>query len=279
MSSPRPNQQQFEDWNGSSGQRWVSDADHRDRVLAPIAEVLFEHAQPSSGDHVLDLGCGCGHTTLLAADRVGPGRAMGLDLSAPMLAVARQRAGDRTNVSFVQGDAQTHAFESTFDVVISRFGTMFYDDQVAAFTNIGAAVRPGGRLGLVTWQPFARNPWLTVPCEVLAPYGEPPEMVSGRPGPFGQSDADQVADQLQAAGWSNVDLVPVEVPMMIGATVDDATRYLTDTGMVRHVLDPLDPPTCGRALDELRRHLAAYDTGNGVVLGGAVYVVRARRRG
>jgi ubiquinone/menaquinone biosynthesis C-methylase UbiE len=137
-------------WNGDSGRRWAEDPDQRDKVLAPVAEALFTAAGLAPGDAVLDIGCGCGATTLAAARAAGPaGSAFGIDLSEPMLDVARRRARDQavTNAQFEQADAQTHALPaSAFDVTISRFGTMFLADQVAAFTNIAAALRTGGRL-------------------------------------------------------------------------------------------------------------------------------------
>ena len=273
---PIPNRAQFDAWNGASGQRWVDDADHRDRVLGPIAAALLDHARLVPGEAVLDLGCGCGATTIAAADAVSPtGSAVGLDLSAPMLDLAATRAGARANLAFVQADAQGHPFEPAFDVVISRFGTMFYGDQTAAFANIRAAMRTSGRLCVATWQPYSVNDWLTVPFEVLSRYGEPPPAADGGPGPFGQSDAGQVTAELEAAGWSNVDLVPVDVEMPIGHDLDDAIRYLTDTGIVRAVLDPLDSDSRRTAIDELRDLLAGHRTDETVVLGGSIFLVRA----
>src|SRR4249920_3902276 len=124
------NSSQFEAWNGDSGRRWVARADQRDKVLAPVADVLLAAAAPSPGSRVLDIGCGCGATTLLSAIPIGAaGSATGIDLSAPMLDLARQRAiaAGTTNTRFVHGDVQTYAFEpDSIDLVISRFGTMFF---------------------------------------------------------------------------------------------------------------------------------------------------------
>ncbi len=197
-------------WNGDSGHRWAADADRRDHVTQPVADALFDAARLRPGETVLDIGCGCGITTLAAAAAVRPGRATGIDLSEPMLDVARQRAGNRAGVTFLRADAQTHRFTpATFDVAISRFGTMFFDDPVAAFANVAAAVHPGGRLCLATWQSLAANEWLTVPGVALLRFGSVPDLGEGRSGMFAQSDPTVVADVLHAAGWHDVEVAPV----------------------------------------------------------------------
>jgi SAM-dependent methyltransferase len=137
------NRDQFDAWNGDSGRRWVADADRRDRVLRPVADALLATASLVRGETVLDIGCGCGITTLAAGHAVAPGTATGIDLSAPMLDVARQRASATDAATFVQADAQTHRFDrATFDVAISRFGTMFFDEPGAAFAPSASSRGP-----------------------------------------------------------------------------------------------------------------------------------------
>ena len=203
------NASQFDAWNGESGLRWVATADARDRVLAPVGEALLAAAAARPGMRVLDIGCGCGSTTLMAAKSVGnTGSATGIDLSGPMLDLARQRAtaAGAVNASFVQGDAQTHAFEpEAADLVISRFGTMFFADPEAAFANIARALRPDGRLCLATWQPLAANEWLTVPGAALLRHTELPATAPDQPGMFAQSDPELVSATLAAAGFADVD--------------------------------------------------------------------------
>ena len=169
------NTDQYAAWNGESGQRWIADADRRDRIMTPIADALLDTARLGPGDHVLDIGCGCGATTLSAARAVAPtGEANGLDLSAPMLDVARRRAdaAGLTNVHFEQADAQTHRLPGgAFDVTISRFGTMFFADPGAAFANLALALRPDGRLCIATWQPLEANDWLAIPGAALLNHG------------------------------------------------------------------------------------------------------------
>lgn len=200
------NTDQHAAWNGESGHRWVADAERRDRVTAPIAEAVLSAADLRRSDEVLDVGCGCGATSLAAAGAVGPdGSVVGIDLSAPMLDVARARATDEgaRNVTFVVGDAQTHRLPAErFAVAISRFGTMFFADPTAAFANIATALAPSGRLCLTTWQPLAANDWLTIPGAALLRYGELPAAEPRAPGMFAQSDPKAVTATLTEAGYT-----------------------------------------------------------------------------
>lgn len=270
------NQAQRDTWNGDSGLRWVADADRRDAVLAPVAESLLAAARIAPGERILDLGCGCGATTISAARHAGPaGTAHGIDLSDPMLAVARQRARDEglTTVSFTQADAQTHRFPTdAHDVVISRFGTMFFDDPVAAFNNVGRAVRRGGRLAIATWQPLARNDWLTVPGAALLRYGTLPDGPPDAPGMFAQADPDLVRSTLTRAGWTDVDSRAVTVSLRLGDGPADATAYLADSGVGRTVLDTIPARDKPAALDAVTDALAPHATTHGVHLDAAIWI-------
>lgn len=274
----------FDAWNGDSGRRWADEADRRDAVLAPVGAALLDAAHLQPGERVLDIGCGCGVTTLAAARAVGSaGAACGLDLSEPMLTIARRRrdAAGAVNVELVQGDAQTHPIASElappFDVAISRFGTMFFADPVAAFANIRDGLRPGGRACLATWQPLAANDWLTVPGAALLQYGQLPETASGGPGMFGLSDPDAVTATLRAAGFGNVDLTPVTVTFVLGADADDATDYLATSGIGRAVLESVPDEQRAHAIDAVRAVLADHDGGDGVRLDGAIWMIDAVR--
>ena len=275
------NTAQFESWNGDSGTRWVARADERDLVLAPVAEALLSAARLAPGEQVLDIGCGCGATTLAAA-RVGhAGAVTGLDLSAPMLELARRRAADEgiANVAFIQGDAQTHALPASgFDLVISRFGTMFFADPVTAFTNLRSALQPGGRLAIATWQPLTANEWLLVPAAALLEHVAVPEADAGRPGMFSQAEPAVVRETLDAAGLVDVAFEAVEVTLTVGATLDAAVDHLADTGPGRLLLDAIpEGEARGVALADVRATLSDHARDGAVRLGAAIWIVTARR--
>jgi ubiquinone/menaquinone biosynthesis C-methylase UbiE len=272
-----PNQLQRDAWNGDSGQRWVADADRRDQVLSPVADALLAAAELHPGESVVDIGCGCGATSIAAAQQVDPGRAVGLDLSAPMLDLARQRAG-QLPVEFLQADAQTDPIETeAFDIAISRFGTMFFDDPVAAFTNIRRGVRGNGTLCIATWQPLAANDWLTIPGAALLRYGTLPDTATatGGPGMFAQSDPDTITAVLADAGWHAVEVDPVTVTLRLGADADEATDYLADTGIARSVLETIDPAERHHAVDAVREALARCARPEGVCLPASIFIAAA----
>lgn len=276
------NRAQFDAWNGDSGQRWVGGADERDAVLLPVADALFAAAAPRPGAHVLDVGCGCGATTLRAAHTVGEGgAAIGIDLSQPMLDLASQRArrARARNLSFIHGDAQTHGFtHGTLDLVISRFGTMFFSDANAAFANIGRGLRPGGRLCIAAWQPLLANQWLTVPGTALARHADLPESDARGPGMFAQSDPDAVSAILAAAGYVDVSIDDCRVTFTLGRTLDAAVAHLADGGPGRAMLESIPTgPDRDAAIADVREVLAAHHDGSGVHLDGAIWIIRARR--
>ncbi|MDF2901645.1 MAG: SAM-dependent methyltransferase, partial [Phenylobacterium sp.] len=190
------NADQIAYWNNAAGETWAALQDRLDRQIEPLGLRAIEAGAPQPGERVLDIGCGCGQTSFELARRVGPsGRVLGVDISAPMLEVARQRAaGAAANVSFIEADAQTHAFQNGgFDLAISRFGVMFFDDPTAAFRNIGAALRPGGRLSFVCWRPMLENAWMATPLFAAMPLLPPlPPPDPAAPGPFAFADPERV---------------------------------------------------------------------------------------
>ena len=275
------NADQHEAWNGESGQRWVASADRRDNVLAPIADALLDTAAIAIGERVLDLGCGCGATTVMAATATGPtGAVVGADLSGRMLDVARSRGLGQVNVEFRQADVQTDALGGPYEAAISRFGTMFYDDAAAAFTNIAEHLVPGGRLCIVTWQPLGANQWLVVPGAALLDFGTLPEPgVAGGPGMFAQSEADEISRVLGGAGFTDSNTEPRTLALCFGATIADAVEYLADSGPGRAILDTIPTSQQDDALaavaDALEPH---HSPENGVMLDAAVLITTARSR-
>ncbi|HET6834906.1 MAG TPA: class I SAM-dependent methyltransferase [Acidimicrobiales bacterium] len=257
------------------------DPDFYDAELRLYNEHLRAAANVQPHDRVLDVGCGTGQTTREAARAAVDGSALGVDLSAPMLERARRLSDDAglRNVTYVQADAQTHPFPSThFDLCVSRFGTMFFTDPVAAFTNIGRALRPGARLVLLVWQDHDRNEWATAIRDALTAGSAAPAPTTNHPGPFSLADPAITAGILRAAGFAEVAFIDVHEPVLYGP--DTATAY--DAVLrLRHAKDllaDLDPTMTGHALERLRATVAAHDTDSGVFFSARAWLVTAVRR-
>jgi SAM-dependent methyltransferase len=267
-------------WNGEEGEAWAAHADRFDAASAAFDPPLLEAAGIGAADRVLDVGCGAGISTRAAARAAPDGHATGIDLSAPLLAEARRRsaAAGLTNTTFVQGDVQVHPFDpAAFDVAVSRFGAMFFGDPVAAFGNVARALRPGGRLAVLSWQPLARNEWLLVLRRTLAAGRPLPEPPGDAPGPFGLSDPDHVRRVLAAGGFEAVDLVEVPGVVRLGADAQDALGFVSGLGLARGLLGGLDDGARRAALDELRAALVEHATPDGVLLGAGAWLTTARR--
>jgi SAM-dependent methyltransferase len=282
VQSAGPNAQQIEYWNRQAGPRWVSHQELLDAQIAPLGRLVMERAALARGERVLDVGCGCGDSTLELARRVGAaGAVLGVDLSAPMLERARERsrASDAANAAFLQADAQTHAFElASFDLLYSRFGVMFFADPPAAFANLRRALRPAGRLAFVCWQPLARNPWMLVPLGAAAKHVElPPPPPPGAPGPFAFGDPDLVRAVLGRAGFADPDVEPVEAELSIGGADRDSTvEFLMGIGPAAASLRDASREQRARVAGAIREAIAPYATPDGVRMGGAAWIVRAR---
>ena len=277
-----PNTAQAEHWNTGDGvAHWITNQARYDRMHAPFTALILEAAALRPGRHVLDVGCGCGGTTLAAARLIAPGQATGLDLSGPMLARARAdaEAAGLANAVFRQGDAQVHRLEPAgFDTVISRFGVMFFADPVAAFANIRSATRSGGRLVFACWQPLAANQWLLVPGAALAEHVRPPDPEPGDgPGMFAFADPDRLRPILATAGWRDLEITSEHASILVGGggTVDDAVEFLRTATMGRTMLAGADAATASRALASVRAALVPYADADGVHLDAAVWLVEA----
>lgn len=267
-------------WNGEEGEDWAARADRYDAASAAFDAGLLEAAGIGAADRVLDVGCGAGVSTRAAARAAPDGHATGIDLSGPLLAEARRRsaAAGLINTTFLQGDAQVHPFGSaSFDVALSRFGAMFFGDPVAAFTNLARALRPGGRLAVLSWQPLARNEWLLVLRRTLAAGRPLPEPPGDAPGPFGLSDPDHVRRVLAAAGFGSVHLADVPGRVRLGADAEDAFDFVSGLGLTRGLLGGLDDGARRAALDELGAALAGHATPDGVLFGAAAWLTTAHR--
>jgi len=251
-----------------------------DAELVRYREVLRRACDIHRGDRVLDIGCGAGQTTRDAARLAAAGNAVGVDVSEPMLQRARTLAASEQlhNVSFVHADAQVHSFPSDhFDVAISRFGTMFFADPIAAFANIGRALRPAGRLVMLVWQGGNENEWFVSIQRALAPDASVPVTSSGTLNPFSLADSESTERILTDAGFAGATFTDVREPVYYGADGGAALEWVRGFSDVQQALRTLDPPSRERALERLRRTLAAHESGQGVWFDSRAWLVTARR--
>ena len=273
------NAEQLRAWDGDEGAYWAAHAEHFDRSAMPYHRRLLAAATIGDGDRVLDIGCGTGQSTLLAARAATKGSALGVDLSSLMLAYARRRAADEgiENASFEQADAQIHPFETAaFDVAISNTGATFFGDLIAGFTNIGRALRRNGRLALLTWQPLPNNEWVREFTGALAAGRDIPAPPPDAPSPFALSDPDRVYTILTSAGFADITHEGTNEGMWFGTDADDAYQFVL--GLLGWMLEALDDDGRARALDTLRSVMATHETPDGVIFDSAVWVIRATRR-
>lgn len=274
------NEAQITHWREQSGPGWVSGQDRMDRQLGPVGDAARARLDPRPGEAVVDVGCGCGHTTLQLADDVGPqGRVVGVDVSTPMLALARERSRGRDNVSYVDADAQTHPFAAaSFDALFSRFGVMFFDDPIAAFANLGAAMRPGGRLSFACWRPPELNLWMSEGVRVIASLiPPPPPPPPDAPGPYAFANADRLKAILTSSGWSTIEIEPHDLTLTIAADLDEAIAGLQEVGPTAMLLRDAPAATRAAALDALHAAFAPRITRDGLQAQGAIWVVHALR--
>jgi len=268
---------QLQAWDGDEGAYWAAHADHFDRAVSAYHQRLLAAAAIGEHAHVLDIGCGTGQTTRDAARAASAGSALGIDLSSQMLAHARARAREEgvTNATFVQADAQIHPFDpGAFDVAISRTAAMFFGDHVAAFRNLGRALRPGGRLVLVTWQPLPANEWIHKISGALAAGRDVPPPPPDA-GPFSLSDPERVRGLLAGAGFADVEIDGVTAGMWFGHDADDAHRFVL--GLMGWMLEGLDDAGRAGASETLHATMAAHETPDGVFFGSAAWITQATR--
>jgi SAM-dependent methyltransferase len=275
------NTAQSEAWNGDEGQYFVAQRARHERMGQQHTARLLATAAIGPAEVVLDVGCGCGETTIGAARAARSGRALGVDLSAVMLAEARRLAGREgvRNARFEQADAQVHAFPAAgFDVAISGFGVMFFADPHAAFANIAAALRPGGRLAFLCWQEMTANEWLTVPFAAVAAHVTLPELpAADEPGPFSLADPRRIRAMLAGAGFGRIGIEPVDGDRWMGADVDDVIGYYTGMPFARQLIAASDEHTKEAVLSAMRQALRPRQRAEGVVLGSAAWLVTAAR--
>ena len=266
----------IEYWNATGAARWVAGRERIDRGLAALGDALIAFAAPQPRERVLDVGCGCGTATLELARRTGA-PALGLDISVPMLAAARERVPPGLAVEFVEGDASVHPLEPRFDLAVSRFGVMFFADPVAAFANLRSALAPGGRLAFMCWRAFEANPWAAAPFEAARPLLPPqPEADPHAPGPFAFADAARVREILARAGWRDIVTTPLDATMWMGDSLDDAVAEALVIGPLARAAVDLAPDVRARIAERVREAYAPFVTPAGVTPPAAAWLVGAR---
>lgn len=249
-------------------------------MLGRFTPGLLTAAAISPGDAVVDVGCGCGQTSLRAARAARPGQVLGIDLSSPMLERGRQLAAAQgaDNVAFEQADAQTHAFPgASFDVAISRFGLMFFSDPPAAFANIGRALRSGGRLAFVCWQAFERNEQAALPLRVLAAQGVPVPTGADGPGPYSLADPERIRELLSGAGFDGIRIKPVEKRLRVGDGAGDVLAFYQTQPMAKNCMATAPAELVERMVEAIRAALLPHETTEGLFLGSAAWLVSAHR--
>jgi SAM-dependent methyltransferase len=280
MSEPIANVDMANAWDGEEGDQWTRFADEFDAHFRSIWARFLEMDPIAPADRVLDIGCGSGQSTRDAARLARDGSALGVDLSESLLAEARRRASAEglTNVEFLRADAQVHAFErAAFDVVISRFGVMFFADRPAAFANIGSALGRGGRLALLVWQANAANEWIMVVRESMAAGRDLPMPPPGAPGPTALADPDDVVALLTGVGFEAVEFTSFEEPLWFGADADAAYAFVGGIGIVKGLSEELDEGARADAHEKLKAALRSHETPEGVRFGSAVWLITARK--
>lgn len=273
-----PNQEMSAAWKGVSGQAWVDEQRLLDRTYESIEKLLADEAATMGARSVLDIGCGAGATTLAIARRLGPrGQATGVDISDPLIEVARaraQRAG--SSARFIRADAQTHDFEaSSFDLMVSRFGVMFFDDPVAAFANLRHAATAMAQLRLVVFRSVTENPFMTTAERAAAPLlSNLPPRKPNAPGQFGFADSARVGRILEDGGWSDPGFAPVDIECSFPAA--DLERFFTRLGPLGQVLREADPATRERVTRDVCAAFEPYVRGEEVRFTSACWMISAR---
>jgi SAM-dependent methyltransferase len=272
------NLQQSEAWNGWEGALWAAHPERYDAIMGEFNGPLFAAADIAADGRILDVGCGAGQTTRLAAHRASGGKVVGIDLSAPLQERARRDATAEglTNITFEQGDAQVHPFpERGFDVVISRGGVMFFADHVAAFANLRRALVPAGRLAFIGPQPGGPDSAYARATAPLTPFLR--EASPAARGMHALLEPARIRQVVGAAGFSDVDVAPLSALMSYGATAEDAADFIFAMAPTRHNLRDVDPSTVTRIRVEVTDALKEFETTDGVRIPGAVWLVTATR--
>jgi SAM-dependent methyltransferase len=283
LSRDESNRAQRDYWATEGALQYRDYEDTNEALFTPFGRVMLDAARLRPGDRVLDVGCGFGASTLEAAERVAPtGRVVGVDISEAMLEPARERvaAADVDNIELLQADAQVYAFEpKSFDAVISRFGTMFFEDPEAAFGNLARALRPGGRLVSVCWRDPLQSQWVAVALgAAVAALGRNPDLgATDAPGPFAFADGDRLVGLIAGGGFRDVTLERVTRPVRLGRDIDHTVGFIMSLPQSQKLFAGAPRDVVDAAVSKLGAAFAPYVGSRGVVMDAAAWLVSARR--
>jgi SAM-dependent methyltransferase len=274
------NADQITYWNGPGGQHWADRQQAQDILLAPVSEILIARADAKAGERIIDVGCGCGDTTIALVQKVGPtGHVMGIDVSAPMLTRARQRVPSGMPVDFVLADATVYPFVSgSFDLLVSRFGVMFFAEPSASFANLRKALRPSARLTFVCWREPRDNPFFVAPLQAVYKHAPKlPQLGPEDPGPFAFASEARVHRILGEAGFSGIEMEPynLALDLAIGRGLDAAVEGALEIGPAARALAEQPPDVRAAAANSIREALTAFVSGQKVLLPASIWIVTA----
>ncbi len=274
------NADQIAYWNGPGGQHWTDRQQKQDVLLAPVSDILIDRAGAKPGERIIDVGCGCGATTIALAQKVGSaGHVFGVDISAPMLARARQVAPAGLPVDFVLADATVYPFDpASFDLLVSRFGVMFFAEPALSFANMRKALRPSGRLAFACWREPRDNPWLLAPLQAAYKHvPKLPQLGPEDPGPFSFAAEQRVHRILGEAGFSAIAMEPcnLSLDVAVGRGLDAAVESALEIGPASRALQGQPSDLRAAAAKSIREALAPFAKGNTVPLAASIWIVTA----
>ncbi len=274
------NADQITYWNGPGGQRWADRQQAQDVLLAPIADALINRARPMPGERIIDVGCGSGATTIAFAQKVAPsGHVLGVDVSGPMLARARQSAPRGLPVDFELADATVFPFDpKSFDLLVSRFGVMFFAEPALSFANLRKALRPSGRLAFACWREPRENPFFMLPLQAVYKHAPKlPQQGPEDPGPFSFASEARVNRILGEAGFTGIEMEPCNfaLDMAIGRGLDVAVQSALEIGPSARALAEQPPEVVAAAAQSIREAFAPHVRGQTVALPASIWIVTA----
>jgi ubiquinone/menaquinone biosynthesis C-methylase UbiE len=274
------NADQIAYWNGPGGQHWTDRQQAQDTLLAAVSDILIDRAGAKAGERIIDVGCGCGATAIAFAQKVGPaGHVFGIDISVPMLARARQLAPASLPLDFVLADATVYPFVSgSFDLLVSRFGVMFFAQPALSFANMRRALRPSGRLAFACWREPRDNPWLMAPLQAVYKHvPKLPQLGPEDPGPFSFASEQRVQRILSEAGFAGIAMEPcnLSLDVAIGRGLDAAVETALEIGPAARALEGQPSDVLGAATASIREALMPFVSGQSVRLSASIWIVTA----